>query len=150
MFDYSTLITDRTQADVDAGNERGTYDDRTLNRVTSAMEDLRARFSELGYITGYEPLMIWHLNGSSDAVWRENDEDIDADQFNAYIANVSALRGVLNMLSSTPQTPSTLENLLYTQANDIEKILFDIDATLRRMASTFPVCGEALCGGDYL
>lgn len=53
-FDFSTLVTDRTQADVEARNDKGTYQAADLNRVTAAMEELAARLSVLGYVTDYQ------------------------------------------------------------------------------------------------
>lgn len=53
-FDFSTLVTDRTQADVEARNDKGTYQATDLNRVTAAMKDLAERFSVLGYVTDYQ------------------------------------------------------------------------------------------------
>lgn len=54
-FDFSSLVTDRTQADVEARNDKGTYQAADLNRVTAAMEELANQFSVLGYSTaGYQ------------------------------------------------------------------------------------------------
>lgn len=54
-FDFSSLVTDRTQADVEARNDKGTYQAADLNRVTAAMEELANQFSILGYSTaGYQ------------------------------------------------------------------------------------------------
>ena len=36
-FDFSSLVTDRTQADVEARNDKGTYQAADLNRVTQAL-----------------------------------------------------------------------------------------------------------------
>lgn len=54
-FDFRSLVTDRTQADVEARNDKGTYQAADLNRVTQAMDALANRFSILGYSTaGYQ------------------------------------------------------------------------------------------------
>ena len=54
-FDFSSLVTDRTQADVEARNDKGTYQAADLNRVTQAMDALANQFSVLGYSTaGYQ------------------------------------------------------------------------------------------------
>lgn len=54
-FDFSILVTDRTQADVEARNDKGTYQAADLNRVTQAMDALANQFSMLGYGTaGYQ------------------------------------------------------------------------------------------------
>lgn len=60
-FDFSTLVTDRTQADVAAGNAKGTYNAADLNRVAAALEDLAARFRGYGYaVPGYQRIKITH------------------------------------------------------------------------------------------
>lgn len=54
-FDFSTLITDRTAADVAARNEKGTYNASDLNRVNAAMDDLAGRFRARGCgLPGYQ------------------------------------------------------------------------------------------------
>lgn len=49
MSIMDTLITDRTQADADAMNEKGTYTAIDLNRVGDAMEYLHDLFESYGY-----------------------------------------------------------------------------------------------------
>lgn len=48
-FDFSTLVTDRTMADVLARNAKGTYNAADLNRVDECLEDLVARLGRMGY-----------------------------------------------------------------------------------------------------
>lgn len=79
-FDFSTLITDRSRADVEAlrallstaltdwtaeqlaafnqAASRGAYNYTDLNRVTAAMDDLNERLTALGYETGYVPVVV--------------------------------------------------------------------------------------------
>lgn len=79
-FDFSTLITDRSQADLDALRDmlstpmsdwtaeqlaafnlaasKGAYNFTDLNRVTEAMEALDGMLSGMGYKTGYAPLVV--------------------------------------------------------------------------------------------
>lgn len=60
IFDISTLITDRTQADVQAWNDKGTYNPSDLNRVTHAMEHLVERIRSYGYTVKYEKVKVPH------------------------------------------------------------------------------------------
>lgn len=62
MFDISTLITDRTQADVQAWNDKGTYNPSDLNRVTHAMEYLVERIRSYGYTVRYEKVKVPHIH----------------------------------------------------------------------------------------
>lgn len=63
-FDFSTLITDRTQADVTAKNDKGTYNADDLNRVTAAMKYLDDTLRSYGYVTGYQRLEVPHTDDS--------------------------------------------------------------------------------------
>ena len=145
-FDFTTLVTDRTQADAGARNDKGTYQAADLNRVTAALDDLESRLAALGYVTGYAPVYIHHLDGSTDTVWRENDEDIRADRIEAYRANVASIRGAFAQLAATAQTPADLELLTWAEANDIERILQAVDDSLRRMALSRWYSGEIYSG----
>ena len=136
-FDYNTLVTDRVKADAGARNEKGTYDWRALNRVTEAMEDLHRRFTEYGYATGYVPVRIVHRDGSVSGEWREDDEDIRWSQLEQYRTNVSSLRSTFEVLKDTPAVPGTMEGLTVDAANDIEKILVDINTVIERTLRSF-------------
>ena len=59
-FDFSTLITDRAQKDVDQRAEKGFYNASDLNRVTACMEYLDEELRELGYESGYSRVKIDH------------------------------------------------------------------------------------------
>ena len=145
-FDYTTLVTDRTQADAAARNDKGTYQAADLNRVTAALEDLESRLAALGYVTGYSPVYIRHPDGTTDTVWQEDDEDIRTDRIEAYRANVACIRGAFAQLAATAQTPADLELLTWAEANDIERILQDVDDSLRRMALSRWYSGEIYSG----
>lgn len=80
-FDFSTLITDRKQSDVEyaraligritngtataeelaewnAATLKGVYDYTDLNRVTAAMDEINSLLSAEGYQTGYDPVRV--------------------------------------------------------------------------------------------
>ena len=57
-FDFSTLVTDRTQADVAAGNAKGTYNAADLNRVSAAVKYIAERFASYGYFLLLTALII--------------------------------------------------------------------------------------------
>ena len=69
-----------------------------------------------------------------------------AEQMAQYIANVEALRGVIAVLPSTPDKPDSMELLDHVKANNIEKILVDIDKLLQNMPSAWFYSGEVNCG----
>lgn len=79
-FDFNTLITDRSQADLDAlrallstpmadwtaeqraqfnqAASKGAYNYTDLNRVIAAMDDINERLTAAGYVTGYHPIIV--------------------------------------------------------------------------------------------
>lgn len=84
-FDFSTLITDRTQTDLDTlrallavsladwtaeeaalfrkASSKGAYNYTDLNRVTACMDYLNDRLSGYGYQTGYKKVEVPHEGG---------------------------------------------------------------------------------------
>lgn len=62
MSIMDTLITDRTQADADAMNEKGTYTAIDMNRVGDAMEYLHNLFESYGYsMPNYKRIKLQRL-----------------------------------------------------------------------------------------
>ena len=81
-FDFSTLITDRSRADLDALRDmlstpmsdwtaeqlaafnlaasKGAYNYTDLNRVIAAMDDINERLTQAGYVTGYQRIVVPH------------------------------------------------------------------------------------------
>lgn len=145
MSDLLTLVTDRTRADVDAGNAKGTYTASDLNRVGAAMNYVADRLRE----QGYDP----HISPRTD--WSESDWVAPADQA-VYLGDLAELRRQLALLESTPQVPPRIlatgiqsrDGLTPEWANDIEQILVDIDALLTAIQKSMLYCAQPLlrCG----
>lgn len=144
MFNYKTLIYDRTALDPGNGSAKGGYDYTDMNRVTQALEDLDSRLAAAGYASGYVPVLVNHLDGTVSTQWMEDDEDIRADKIEAYRANVERIRNALAVLASTPQAPGDMENFRWSEANNMEKILFDLDTLLKSMLSVLPRAAQPL------
>ena len=156
MSIIDTLITDRTQADVDrvlalsakgwasmtaaeqaewSAGLRGAYNASDLNRVQEAMEYLAGVIASYGYAVSLQVTPTW------------SDSDIPTEaQMTAYLSNLAALRGVLAVLPTTPATPESMELLTYVEANSIEQILVDINQLLENMAASWFYSGEVYCG----
>lgn len=149
-FDFSNLITNRTQADVDraaylaslwvagvfTGTDeelaewntdlKGRYTDADLNRVTAAMEALDEMFRAYGYHTGYVPMPTW------------SEDDIPTQaQMDQYLDNLAALRSALASVPEEPPTPESMELLTYLTANRIEEILQQLDIYLADIGQSF-------------
>lgn len=139
MSIIDTLITDRTQADVDARNEKGTYDASDLNRVGAAMNYLADRLKSAGYDPHISPKTDW-----------EDDEWVDLAAQSVYLGDLSELRNQFAMMKSTPEVPprilatgiNTNDGLTYAWANDIEKILEDIDRLLTNASQAWFYSGD--------
>lgn len=137
------LICDRTEADIEhwkqlqakgyanltAGERgewdaglRGAYNASDMNRVESAVTALAASLNAAGY-----SVMV-----TTKTDWALTDIPTPTDM-QRYLDNVSAIRSALIILTTTPVAPTTMDGLLWSTANDIEKILADVDWLIDQM-----------------
>lgn len=151
-----TLIINRSQADVsrwktfhDKGlnamteaelsewlaGMKGSYNFTDLNRVGGAMQYLSARFNSYGYSVSVSSRTNWAMTD----IPRQTDME-------TYLADVRTLRGVVAMLDTTPQTPESMALLDWSKANNIEKILVDVEDTLNRMQAAWFYAGDLFSG----
>ena len=151
------LITDRTQADVErvrylsrrinsgaataaeveeyGGAMKGSYNAEDLNRVGAAVEYVANRLREYGYAVTVAPKTDWRAG-----------EIPTAEQLETYRGNVAALRAVLPVGKSTPETPGSMERLTFQAANDLERILLDIDRLITNITLAWFYAGEVFSG----
>ena len=126
-YDFSTLITDRGP---------GTFYHATdLNRAEAACADLYQRFTDYGYAVTVSPK----------ADWSESDTPT-ASQMETYRLNIVNLRSVIAVMASTPETPETMRALDYVKANDIERILQDLDTLITNMSQAWFFSGDLYAG----
>lgn len=156
MSVIDTLITDRTYEDVQlwqtlkalgwagmspaqqaqwSAGLKGAYNATDLNRVQEAMEYLAGVFASYGYAVSLQPMPTWSVG-----------EIPNEEQMAAYLANVTALRAVLDMPSTTPAVPTDMALLTYIEANNIEQILTDIDQLLTNAAAAWYYSGDLFSG----
>lgn len=161
-FDYSTLITNRLAADVNTAKTltnkikngetlspteeelvrkglRGTYYFKDLNRVESACKDVMNRLKNYGYYVNIETKTDWN-----------NEDILSIEQFNRIKDNLNELKQSYYVLSNTPIITTGKKTINYRDANDIEKILFDIDYLIKSMERNIIRCGVATCGQKRL
>lgn len=137
------LVMDRTAADVNAGNDKGTYKASDLNRVGAAMNYVAARLRE----QGYDP----HISPKTD--WMDGEWVTPADEA-VYLGDLAELRKQFTLYETTPDVPPRIlatainsnDGLTYTWANNIEQILVDIDALLTNIAAGWLYSGEIYSG----
>lgn len=155
-----TLITDRTEADVErarglaakgfsamTADERaewltgmkGAYNASDLNRVGTALNYLTAR---LDTICGRS--ITW----TAKTDWAVTDI-ATASQAAEYRQQIQDIRDVLAYPAGTPDAPE-LPRLTYTGANDIERILVLCEELIVNVAKSFRHTGAAECAAGGL
>lgn len=155
-----TLVTDRTQADVErvkalaakgfaamtAAEQaewlawmKGAYNASDMNRVGTALNYLVGR---LGTICGRS--IAW----TAKTDWAVTDI-ITASQAAEYRRQIQDIRDALTYPTGTPDAPE-LGRLTYTGANDIERILALCEELIVNVAKTFRHTGAAECAAGGL
>lgn len=155
-----TLITDRTQADVERvkalaakgfaamtaaeqaewlAGMKGAYNASDLNRVGTALNYLAGR---LGAICGKS--ITW----TAKTDWAVTDIPT-ASQAEAYRQQIQDIRDALAYPAGTPDAPQ-LARLTYTGANDIERILTICEELIVNVAKSFRHTGASECAAGGL
>ena len=156
MAVIDTLVTDRTEADVSRYSElrdkgwaemttaeraewvagmKGAYNASDLNRVASAMSYLSQRFASAGY----------SVPVSSPTDWANGDIPTNGD-LDTYLDDLRRIRAALAVMDTTPAAPGSMDYLTRAKANDIEKILVDVDDALGRLLLSPFYSGEIYSG----
>lgn len=155
-FGALNLITDRTQRDVERWRllhskgfdaltaeekaewqtaMKGAYNYEDMNRVESAVAFVANRLSELGYFVFPEVKATWNVT----------DHPTKADM-DRYFGNIALLRAALPLYQTTPKAPTTSKKMDYLVANDIEKILSDIDRQIATINQSWYYAGDVFTG----
>lgn len=153
MSVIDTLITDRTQADADRVDEmsakgisgmttaelseymagmKGAYNAKDLNRVEEAMVYVAGRLAAYSYPVTLQARRTWART-----------DVLTPALIAPYLADLRTLRGALPVPGGTPSVPANPEDMTFEEANDIEKILADLDRLLTLMVQSFLRCGNA-------
>lgn len=130
-------LTDAEKTEWLAGM-KGCYNAADMNRVEAAVKSIAAELNAAGYAVAVEP---------SDREWRESDI-VRLSQWRQYLANVQALRDAYYTLAETGQLPAPEDKLDYAGANNIEKVLADIDLLIGWMKSSYRRCGTFQAGNN--
>lgn len=147
MSVIDTLITDRTQADVDRATAlaakgwkamppdervewlagmRGAYNATDLNRVGEALIYLMDRLNGFGYVVTVTPRTEWTIG------------EIPAPaDLKHYLDDVATIRAVMELPPTTPDVPPDTDRLTLEEANDIERILAAIEKNINQVAGAF-------------
>lgn len=118
-----------------AGTHKGGYNVSDLNRVEATTLYVSERLRLYGYS---EPIV-------SKLDWVETDWPTDQD-FIRYFGNVSYLREIIAVWASTPATPTAIPGFTQDKANDLEKILLDLDQLISNMRDSWFYAGDLYAG----
>ena len=99
------------------------------------MSYVAGRLNGYGYAVTVNPKQDWTVSNIP-----------TAGDMETYISDVAALRGAIAVLASTPPTPDSASGLTWREANDIERILLDVDELLTRMAAAWFYSGDLYAG----
>lgn len=113
--------------------ERGTLTINTLNRIESKQEELKNLFNSMGYWNS--PIIIKTWNSS---------QIFKGEEFDRILNNLEMLKEAFFVYKDTPNTPLPVYH--YTNINDIEKILYDLDMMIDDIKVRYRQCGTFQCG----
>lgn len=129
MSILDTLITNRGPG--------ATYGWRDMNRVAEAMEYVAERLRSCGWNVVVTPRRFTRENFPSEAV------------FDYYLKQLRKLHDTLTLFITTPPVPGINASRPYMtvqEANDIEKILLDIEDMVRRTEAAYYYSGDVFAG----
>lgn len=139
------LIFDRVQEDVLNRTSKGKYEYTDLNRIEEWCQYIAEVLNSYGYYVNVDVKTDWIFID-------EEDEEID-EWTRVDMPTVSQMerirQNVLNLKTayySFTQVPSNLNFMTIDKANDIEKILNEIEILINNMVSQFFYSGEIFAG----
>lgn len=138
MFDFDSLVTDRTASDVTEGAAKGHYNTKDVNRVEGAVCELNKTLLEAGYPIDVE----------CKTNWSRHDFPTEKEMVR-YLDNIEVLQERF-YCGAAAELPSSMKWMGYQKANDIEKILAEIEDVRRRMVENYVYCGTFDCGGGSI
>ncbi|MCQ2911398.1 MAG: hypothetical protein MJ244_04335 [Clostridia bacterium] len=132
------LIIGRILNDVKRNTTKGNYNASDLNRIESWMEYLKELLNEYGYFVTFTTKTDWEIG-----IGKPN----MTSEINRIKTNLQKLKDAYFVMQSTPEVPSTDRlSINYVEANNIEKIMVDIEFLINNMAASFIYCGTVYCG----
>lgn len=127
MSIIDTLITNRTTT--------GHYEISDLNRVGNAMYYIAARLRACGWDITVSPRTDWVLT-----------DRVTPSAAKRYLNNLRKIRTALTLFSTTPDAPSGAAPFNAQEANNIEKILIDVEDMVERTMSAYFYSGDLYAG----
>lgn len=156
-YGFLNLVTDRTIADVEKAKAlrnkgyksmseselrewlsglKGSYNASDLNRVADAVDYVSNRLTDNGYNPPQERLKT---------DWDDMDVFKTSDM-GYYLSVIQKLRNAITVFPTTPLVPSFNNAFTYKEANDVEKILLDVNSIIDLIISFVLYTGDLYCG----
>ena len=123
MSVIDTLVTDRTG---------GYYNATDLSRVGEAVEYLASLLSGYGYSVSVSPKTNWEIGD----IHRTSDMEI-------YLADLDTLKAAFY---GATILPAEMDDLTVEEANNIEKLLAEIELNINNMVAAYRYSGELFSG----
>lgn len=124
------------EIDVTPSAAKGMYTHIDLNRVEGAVESIVSRFKDAGYSVPEMTIIV-------DRTYKTKLLDSDVER---YFRNIATVRELLPVYPSTPLVPYVGEPLNYERANNIEKILLDVDEIFTKLTQSWHYAGDLFTG----
>lgn len=126
------LIYDRTETDLLNKTEKAYYNFNDLNRIESWCEYLANVLSNYNYFVSFEVKTDW--------IYTDFPTEVEMERIRE---NVLSLKKAYYSFTNIPEN---LDYMTIQKANDIERILLEIDKILICMEKNFIYAGVATCG----
>lgn len=136
--DPCQLIFDRVLSDVLNHAKKGYYNAEDLNRIEGITGTIAGKLTQLG--------LTVQLSNKSD--WAMSDFPTP-EQCNRILSNIRLLLNTIPVGSETPELPESMEKIDYLKANDIEKILYDIDRLTDYVMANWRYSNDVYAGEGY-
>ena len=133
------LIYDRTQDDLSNKTSKGFHNYKDINRV----EEWCRYLADLLTSYGYSVYITTKTN------WAMTDKRTESEM-ERIRKNIGKIKDAYYLAKDTPELPGTINPITWQKANDIEKILYDIDLLIKGMKQVFVYSGVASCGQNRI
>lgn len=126
------VVTDRTAEDVRLKTAKGHYNHTDLNRVGHNIDYLAGLLNSYGYSVAVNPKTDWTI-----------DDIPRAADMTLYLADLETLKAAFY---GTTALPDSMDNLTTEAANNIEKLLCEIERNITNMTVAWHYSGELYSG----
>ena len=132
------LITDRTISDITNRTHKGNYSAEDLNRIEAWCRYLSDLLLEHGYYTNIVTYTDWEIGIGKDNM---------QSNLNRIRSNIKAIKDGFFYLSSI-DFDETKTSVNFTDANNMEKLMANIDTSIEKMIEAYRYADFLIAGDD--